>query len=164
MTVIVCPLDAAAEVCRAHRPTHIVSLLSPGAPPPIFTHQAAQLHLCFNDIVAPRDGLIAPAAAHLRQLIGFLENWDRRSPILIHCWAGVSRSTAAGYVAANLRHGPGREAVLAQQLRAAAPFATPNSLMVSLADTVLGRAGAMTAAIDGIGRGADTSAGSTFSL
>lgn len=164
MTVVVCPLEAADGACRAHRPTHIVSLLSPGAPPPIFAGRAAQLHLRFNDIAAPREGLIAPNAAHLRQLIDFLRDWDRRAPVLIHCWAGVSRSTAAAYVAANLRDGSGAETALARQLRGAAPFATPNRLMVSLADEALGRGGAMTAAIDRIGRGADIAIGTVFSL
>ncbi len=164
MTVIVCPFDSLDQACCAHRPTHIVSLLSPGAPQPALTGSAAQLHLRFNDIAGPQDGLIPPDAAHLRQLIDFLDGWDRRAPVLIHCWAGVSRSTAAGYVAANLRDGPGAEAALARRLRAAAPFATPNRLMVSLADTQLRRGGAMTAAIDDIGRGADAAIGAVFSL
>ncbi len=84
--------------------------------------------------------------------------------MLIHCWAGVSRSTAAAYIIACQR-APGRsEAEIAQALRAAAPYATPNPLMISLADAALGRAGRMSAAIAQVGRGADTFEGALFEL
>jgi predicted protein tyrosine phosphatase len=164
MTVIICPLDAAVEACAAHAATHIISLLAPPAEAPLFAVPAARLRLSFNDIVTPADGLVAPNVQHIEQLLEFLDGWDRASPLLIHCWAGVSRSTAAGYIAATLRDGPGSEAPLAARLRQRAPFATPNSLMVALADQALGRQGAMTAAIAGIGRGAETSQGALFRL
>jgi len=164
MTIVVCPLDDAMTACRTYAATHIVSLLAPPATAPDFSGDAARLHLAFNDIIAPADGLIAPDKAHIRRLLNFLETWDRRSPLLIHCWAGVSRSTAAGYVAATLRDGPGSEMVLAQRLRGRAPVATPNRLLVSLADEMLQRNGAMTAAIEAIGRGADTDKGALFEL
>ena len=164
MTIIVCPLDAAADACAAHGAGHVISLLAPPAMAPDFPGPAERLLLSFNDIVGPAEGLIAPDAHHIRRLLAFLETWDRRSPLLIHCWAGVSRSTAAGYVAATLRDGPGSEAALASTLRERAPFATPNSLIIALADQALGRQGAMTAAIAGIGRGAETAKGALFRL
>lgn len=164
MTVIVCPLDAAVDACGAHATTHIVSLLAPPAETPVFGGPAARLRLSFNDIVAPAEGLVAPNPQHIERLLEFLEGWDRRSPLLIHCWAGVSRSTAAGYIAATLRDGPGSETALAERLRRRAPFATPNSLIVALADQALGRQGAMTAAITAIGRGAETARGALFEL
>jgi predicted protein tyrosine phosphatase len=164
MTVIVCPLDAAIDACGALAATHVVSLLAPPAETPAFDGPAARLRLSFNDIVTPAEGLVAPNPRHIEQLLGFLEGWNRLSPLLIHCWAGVSRSTAAGYIAATLRDGPGSETALAARLRRRAPFATPNSLIVALADRALGRQGAMTAAIDAIGRGAETDKGRLFEL
>jgi len=164
MTVIVCPLDVAAEACATHGAGHIVSLLAPLAQSREFFGPAARLRLNFNDIVAPTEGLVAPNADHIAQLLEFLEGWDRRSPLLIHCWAGVSRSTAAGYIAATLRDGPGSETALAARLRRRAPFATPNSLIVTLADEMLGRSGAMTAAITAVGRGAEATRGALFKL
>ena len=142
MTVIVCPLDAAVDACRVHAASHVVSLLAPPAAAPDFDDGASRLLLSFNDIVAPAAGLVAPDAGHIAQLLAFLDSWDRRSPLLIHCWAGVSRSTAVGYVAATLRDGPGSEVALARRVRQRAPFATPNSLIVALADERLGRGGA----------------------
>ncbi len=164
MTIIVCPLDEAAQACVTHGAGHVISLLAPPAETPEFTGPAFRLRLRFNDIVTPTEGLIEPNANHIAQLLAFLEGWDRSSPLLIHCWAGVSRSTAAGYVAATLRDGPGSEIALAARLRERAPFATPNSLIIALADQALDRRGAMTAAIAAIGRGADTAKGALFRL
>ena len=164
MTIIVCPLDEAAQACATHGAGHVISLLAPPADTPQFIGPAARLRLSFNDIVTPTEGLIEPNANHIERLLDFLEGWDRHSPLLIHCWAGVSRSTAAGYIAATLRDGPGSEIALAARLRERAPFATPNSLIVALADQALGRQGAMTAAIAGIGRGAETAKGVLFRL
>ena len=82
--------------------------------------------------------------------------------LLIHCFAGVSRSTAAAYVLACAQRGPGEEEALAAQLRTLCPEATPNPLMVSLADTILSRDGAMSRAIAGIGRGVEAFEGAVI--
>ena len=165
MTVIVCPMEAASAQCVARAARRFVSLLSPNLPPPVFDLPAKRrLHLAFNDIAEPTEGLVHPTEAHIAALLGFLHDWDRRSPLLIHCLAGVSRSTAAGYVAACLREGPGAERQVARRLRAAAPFATPNSLMIALADRLLERGGAMVAAVGAIGRGEACNQGSPFDL
>ena len=84
--------------------------------------------------------------------------------MLVQCWAGVSRSTAAAYVVACALEGEGREADVARRLREAAPFATPNPLIVALADAQLGREGRMVEAVAAIGRGAETSMGRMFVL
>ncbi len=164
MTVVVCPLDAFANACRDHAPSHVVSLLAPPAAAPALTCSARRLHLGFNDIAVATPGLVAPSAEHIADLLAFFETWDRRSVLLIHCWAGISRSTAAGYIAATMRDGPGSERTLVRVLRQRAPFATPNPLMIDLADAALGRNGEMSAAIASIGRGADAACGRPFSL
>jgi predicted protein tyrosine phosphatase len=84
--------------------------------------------------------------------------------MLIHCWAGISRSTAAAYTALCLFRPGAAEEELAFELRAASPSATPNKLIVSLADDVLGRNGRMVKAIAKIGRGADAFEGTPFIL
>ena len=154
MTIIVSALDGAGELLREHSATHVVSLLGAGMAPPTFDlPRQRRLHLAFNDIEAPAPGLTAPHGDHIDALLQFLESWDRRTALLVHCWQGVSRSTAAGYIAGCLRDGAGQEAALAGRLREAAPFASPNLLMVALADRVLRRGGAMTGAVAAIGRG-----------
>ena len=84
--------------------------------------------------------------------------------MLIHCWAGISRSTAAAYTALCMLRPDSDEEALARELRAASPSATPNRLIVSLADDILGRDGRMVKAIAGIGRGADAFEGTPFIL
>jgi predicted protein tyrosine phosphatase len=82
---------------------------------------------------------------------------------VIHCWAGISRSSAAAYVLACDRN-PGFELEIAGELRHRAPSVTPNSLMVRLADDLLGRNGRMVQAIERIGRGADAFEGQPYRL
>lgn len=165
MKLIVAPLPEVARLAAIRRPSHMVSLASPGHvdallvdPPP------RRLDLRFNDIAVPGEGLIAPSEADIAALLDFADGWDGTRPLLIHCWTGVSRSTAAAYVVACARSTPGREADWADRLRRAAPTATPNPLMVALADRCLGREGAMLRAITAIGRGCETVWGASFEL
>ena len=154
MTIIVCALAQAGDLLRERSATHVVSLLGAGMAPPVFDlPRQRRLHLTFNDIDAPSPGLTAPHDDHIAALLQFLESWDRRSALLVHCWQGVSRSTAAGYIAGCVRDGVGHEEALAQRLREAAAFASPNTLLVALADKVMRRGGAMTGAVAAIGRG-----------
>jgi predicted protein tyrosine phosphatase len=83
---------------------------------------------------------------------------------VIHCFAGVSRSTAAAYVAACALKPDGDEFAIAKALRAASPTASPNSRLVALADDALGRRGRMSEAIAAIGRGEACFEGTPFTL
>src|SRR5262245_38432215 len=107
---------------------------------------AGHLRLIMNDIDRPAEGLIAPEAAHIHQLLEFANGWDRESPMLIHCHAGISRSPAAAFIALCLLRPEVPEAELAQRLREASSAAKPNRLLVRLGDEVLGREGRMIAA------------------
>jgi predicted protein tyrosine phosphatase len=160
--LIICPL-AELETALAANPSHVLSLISPDAEAPGIT-SAHRLVLRFNDISAPRAGLTAAGPADIEALIAFARSWDGSSPLLAHCWAGISRSTAAFYIIACLHHPHGAEQDLAQQLRRIAPQATPNPLMIALADEILQRDGQMVQAIAGIGRGCDAACGELFTL
>jgi predicted protein tyrosine phosphatase len=84
--------------------------------------------------------------------------------MLIHCWAGISRSTAAAFILACDRAGAGSEARLARMLRERAKHADPNRLMVRIGDDLLGRRGKMVDAIEAIGRGAIATQGVPFDM
>jgi predicted protein tyrosine phosphatase len=84
--------------------------------------------------------------------------------MVIHCYAGVSRSTAAAFIAACALAPNRDEFVVARTLRAASPTATPNARMVALADLALGRNGRMNEAIAEIGRGETCFEGTPFTL
>jgi predicted protein tyrosine phosphatase len=100
----------------------------------------------------------------VEEFLAFLSAWDRTRPLVLHCYAGISRSTAAAYIAACALHPDRDEAELAQRLRRLSPSATPNRRLVAVADEVLGRDGRMVAAIAAIGRGADAFEGEPFCL
>jgi predicted protein tyrosine phosphatase len=74
--------------------------------------------------------------------------------MVVHCYAGISRSTAGAYVAACALSEKRSELAIAQELRRASATATPNARIVFLGDRMLGRGGRMTAAVESIGRGA----------
>lgn len=161
MRLAVCPLSRLDAHLAAHQPSHVVSLLSPSAQPPEIG-AVKRLHLAFHDIAEPREGLIAPDTAMIADLLAFADGWDGARPLLLHCYAGVSRSTAAAFILA-CRLAPQRdEADLAKALRSLSPSATPNPLMVALADAALERQGRMIAAIRAIGRGAEAFEGEAF--
>src|SRR5215475_5798504 len=58
------------------------------------------LILGMDDINEPLDGYVAPADDHVTRLIGFVQSWDRTRPLVVHCYAGISRSTAGAFVTA----------------------------------------------------------------
>ena len=84
--------------------------------------------------------------------------------MLIHCWAGISRSTATAFAALCILRPDEDEMSLALDLRAASASATPNRLITTKMDKVLGREGRMLRAVESIGRGADAFEGSAFTL
>jgi predicted protein tyrosine phosphatase len=164
MTLLVCPLSQVETARAMHRPSHLVSLLAPTDDKAWPVADGAHLRLAFHDIAKIREGFTAPDAAQVARLLDFAAGWDAARPMLVHCWAGVSRSTAAAFIIACQRTPQRSEREIAQALRAAAPYATPNRLLVSLADAALGREGRMSAAITEIGRGADAFEGALFEL
>ena len=151
--LLVTPLSSLAGALDVHRPSHLVSLLSPEHM--IETPQgfAASMHLRLgvNDIVDPAAGTAPPARKHIDELLAFSRGWDAQRPLLIHCWAGISRSMASAFTILCDRLGPGQEMEIARAMRRRAPHAQPNRLLVSHADDALGRGGAMIAALSAMG-------------
>jgi predicted protein tyrosine phosphatase len=111
------------------------------------------LHIDIDDITCPVDGYNHPCEDHVARLMQFVKGWDRAAPMVIHCYAGISRSTASAYAAACALNPTRDEMAIAQELRRASRTAMPNGLIVSLADGILGRGGRMIAAIESIGPG-----------
>ncbi len=162
----VCPLHAVEPLIRTHAPSHMLSLLNAEMmiETPAGIGAGNHLRIAMNDITRPEDKLIEPELEHVQAIIDFLRGWPQQSPLLVHCWAGISRSTAAAYIALCLLNEHESEDVLAKILRFHAPEATPNPLLVAHADAILGRGGRMIAAIAQIGRGRYAFAGAHFVL
>ena len=132
----VCSLALIGETASRTGARSLVTLLSPGTriDRPAEIPAGRHLYLAVSDITEPIPGQVLPERSHLDDLLAFVSAWDRAEPMLIHCFAGVSRSTAAAFVAACALN-PGRdERDVARSLRAASPTATPNARLVALAD------------------------------
>jgi predicted protein tyrosine phosphatase len=162
----VCSLSRVHETVEQTGALHLVTLLKDTdrieRPPRISADN--HLILSLDDISAPMEGLTLPDEEHVEKLIGFVRSWDRARPLVVHCYAGISRSTAGAYVAACAVNGGRCEHAIAQALRQASPTATPNARIVSLGDRMLGRDGRMIAAIEAIGRGLLAYEGQPFRL
>lgn len=161
----VCPLSDLDATLASSGARHMVSLMGPGKastrPEKI---NGRFLAMEFHDIGEPREGLSPPTSEHIEQLLQFFDAWDGQSDMLVHCWMGVSRSTAAAAIALAQHNPAGDMDQLAQRLRKASPIATPNPLMISIADDLLQLNGRLRAAIAAIGRGAEASQGQPFAL
>jgi predicted protein tyrosine phosphatase len=143
----------------------LLTLLSPGHPETDWSAYACNRHvrLAFHDIIEPMPGLTLPDRGTMQAVLDFGRNAVPQRPLLIHCWAGISRSSAAAFAIACDRN-PGFERDIANELRRRAPFVTPNRLMVRLADELLERDGRMIEAVEKIGRGAEAGEGTPYEL
>jgi predicted protein tyrosine phosphatase len=145
---------------------HIVTLLRilDRVQRPACVEEANHLILGMDDIVEPMDGYTHPGEEHVASLIEFAQRWDRRAPMVIHCYAGISRSTAGAFVTACVLNPHRSEAKIAQAIRDGSATATPNLRIVTLADRMLGRQGRMIGAVQGIGPGRAAIEGDPFRL
>ncbi|GAB4070411.1 tyrosine phosphatase family protein [Ancylobacter sonchi] len=162
----VCPLSRLEETVTRTGASHVLTVINVGTPVlrPAVIRAEDHLFVGFNDIVAPQEGLIHPAAEHVAAILAFARRWPREAPLVVHCFAGISRSTASAFIAACALDPEREEMAIARALRAASPSATPNALLVSLADAALGRQGRMSAAVAAIGRGREAMEGEPFEL
>ena len=164
--IIVCSLDDMGDVVANVSAGQLVSLINGQMmpPTPVTLDQNQHLKLSMNDIENPVSGQVTPSTQHVEQLVEFTLQWDQQHPMVIHCWAGISRSTAAAFISLCALNPQTSEHQIAQTMRENSATATPNSLLVSCADQVLGRSGQMVKAIDAIGRGEVASQGEPFSM
>ena len=152
-TVIVCGLADVAPLVAARRPSHLITLLDPATmiETPAGVSPDRHLKLGVNDIVEPMEQMIVPDAGVVDRILAFGATWDGADPMLVHCWAGISRSTATAFILACERSPGADERAIARALRQAAPHASPNRRIVALADELMGRRGRMVNAVEAMG-------------
>jgi predicted protein tyrosine phosphatase len=145
---------------------HIVTLLRLTDRVQRPSHIAPENHLVLavDDITSPMDGYTAPAEDDVKRLIDFAGTWDRAAPMVVHCFAGISRSTAGAYVAACALNPQRDELQIAWAIRRASRTAQPNARIVSIADRLLKREGRMMRAVETIGPGHAATEGDPFRL
>ena len=162
----VCSLSRLHRTVEETGARHVVTLLRdlhlvtrPGS-----VAEDRHLMLGMDDIPEPADGYVAPCEEHVRKLIAFARGWDRAAPLVVHCYAGISRSTAGAFVTACALSPAREEFAIAQELRRRSDTASPNRRIVSIADDLLGRNGRMVDAIEAIGPGMMTAEAVPFRL
>jgi predicted protein tyrosine phosphatase len=162
----VCSLSRLQKIVADTGARHVVSLIGDEArlQRPDCIAPENHLWLRFHDISAPLDGYVMPGEQHVAELLDFVREWDRQAPLVVHCYMGISRSTATAFTTVCALNPRRDEDSIAQALRRASPTATPNRRIVSIADRLLGRDGRMIAAIETIGRGVLTAEAEPFRL
>lgn len=162
----VCSLARLHATVAETKARHVVTLLrlvERVERPPLIAPEN-HLVLAVDDIVAEAEGYTAPGAEHVRRLIDFVGTWDRGAPMVVHCFAGISRSTAGAFVAACVLNPDRDELQIAQAIRRASHTAQPNARIVAIADDMLGRNGRMIRAVEQIGPGQAATEGVPFRL
>jgi predicted protein tyrosine phosphatase len=143
--VTICGIDELGLHCDGGV-THVLSILDPGWPEPeafgaFDPHRRIELR--FHDVIEVGSGWTAPDRRHVELLLTFGRDMiqARGTHLLVHCHAGVSRSTAAAtLILAQARPDrPAEEALLTVVRRR--PRAWPNLRMIELGDALLGRQG-----------------------
>lgn len=150
----VCALRHVPEMIERTGALDLVSAINADLLPetPAAIAPERHLKLDMHDIVDVQPGAKPPHSDHVTELLAFVHAWDRATPLLIHCFAGISRSTAAAYITLCAINPGVPEAVIARALRRSSDTAIPNRRFVAHADDVLGREGRMVAALEAMGR------------
>jgi len=162
----VCSLARLYDTVEETGALHIVTLLkdTDRVARPKTILEANHLVLGMDDICVAMDGYVIPCDDHVTRLIEFVRGWDRAKPMVVHCYAGISRSTAGAFISACTLN-PGRdEAAIAQAIRGSSRTAMPNPMLVSHADRILGRNGRMIRAVEALGPGLAATEGEPFRL
>ena len=149
-TLSICGLDELSGFLNSDV-THVVSILDPDYPAPDGLAKILpenRIVFRFDDATLPQIGRIHPASADIEELVKWSRNLSNTEVdhLLIHCHAGVSRSTAAAAIILAEKN-PGREAQIFEMIDRIRPRNWPNSMMISLADQLLGCGGALNAAL-----------------
>jgi len=150
--ITVCGIEELTDHCETGA-SHVLSILDPDWPIPdafggFGVHE--KLELRFHDVIEDGAGLIPPRLEHVERLLSFGQDLHAEPPdnahLLVHCHAGISRSTAS--MALILAQGApslsGAE-ILREILRIR-PKAWPNLRIIEMGDAMLSRNGELTAA------------------
>jgi predicted protein tyrosine phosphatase len=130
--------------------THILSILDPLAPvPDAFVAFASheRLELRFDDIIEETEGKLAPQEDDIRRILAFgaalRADLIRAPHLLIHCHAGISRSTAAMTLILAQAWPDQPATSILGHIQGLREKAWPNLRMMEIGDRLLGRAGTL---------------------
>jgi len=168
--MIVSSLERAEATFEKYAPRYVVSVLDAEEPtPPAFSSILKENRLkLIGDCARPEDCCGGDAKSRCAKILELAERWKQerepRPPILIHCRRGAARSMAVAYILMCAIEKASSEKAIAARLRAAAPHADPNLLLVAEADALLGRDDRMVEAILDLGPASGCGGGSVVTL
>ena len=96
----------------------------------------------FEDTDAPAHP-DAPRLQDVKRILAFTSRLPAKAKILVHCRAGISRSTATAYAILCQHTKPGKEMDNLLHVQSLRDLVLPNRLVIRHADKVLKREGAM---------------------
>jgi len=155
----VCGIEELAGHCES-RVSHVLSILDPDwlVPDAFGAYgEHARLELRFHDVIEEHNpDMIAPRQEHIADLLAFgrglLDEPRDDAHLLVHCHAGVSRSTASmALILAQALPDVAADRIFAQVLHIR-PRAWPNLRILEIGDALLGRRGELVAAAAGVYR------------
>jgi len=147
--ISVCGIEELAQHSSAGA-SHVLSILDPDYPVPeafgaFGEHR--KLEVRFHDIVNDTPGLLAPQPEHVERILALgrdlLAEPVATAHLLVHCHAGISRSTASMVLilAQALPEQPA--ASILEQVHNLREKAWPNLRVMEIGDAMLGRNGAL---------------------
>lgn len=146
---VVCGLDE-LPLCLPQRAMQVISILDPKhpEPPALRMHRPFRLlRLYFHDAIEPGPDVTLPTSEDVERIIAFGAASALAQRLLVHCHFGISRSAAAMAILIARREPFMSGDEVFRKLLRIRPRAWPNSLMVGLADGILGRDGGLTRAL-----------------
>jgi predicted protein tyrosine phosphatase len=129
---------------------YIVSILDPDTPEPEALSTFGPHSRCtlrFHDAVSEQGSLILPESHHIRQLLTFGSPIKPQHHVLVHCFAGLCRSTAAALLLLAQSDRASAPQTAVRRLLEIAPHAWPNARMLQLGDEILGYDGSLVEAM-----------------
>jgi predicted protein tyrosine phosphatase len=144
--VTICGIPELSQHCSIGV-SHVLSIIDTHEPRPTALDDYSDIDhelIRFDDVVAEYPGFEACSSAHIVKVLEFGErvHGQTDSHVLVHCHAGISRSTAAAAILM-CQHAPGHEEAAFLKLLELRKHGWPNTRMVEFADTLLKRDGAM---------------------
>jgi predicted protein tyrosine phosphatase len=148
MTIALTSEWGVPNAVREFRPHKLITLLEPPCdlPTPVGIEPADHLRIAIHDIIEANPLAVCPEPPHIERLLKFGEAWIPPERLLLHCAAGISRSSAA-LILLLVQKNPGRERRVVEHVRERATHVRPNTRIIELGDDALGCDGRLIQAV-----------------
>ena len=141
-------LEQARILLASGWPSRTVTLLGPhraaregNTKPMLYSTGPSHLRMFMDDVTFIAKKWIPPTQKHIRKIIAHLEDIKTNENILIHCRAGISRSTAIAIALLVYNGATPKQAF--KYVNKLSPAMDPNELILTHADNELGLNGAL---------------------